>query len=49
MWPHQDDTVTDFNHNDLGVSTPVIVDSSVAPLGPMQFQRDAGPPTNLVQ
>ncbi|XP_044465008.1 protein FAR1-RELATED SEQUENCE 3-like isoform X4 [Mangifera indica] len=47
MWLHQDDTVTNFNHNQLGVSTPVIVDSSVAPLGPMQFQRDAGPPTNL--
>ncbi|XP_044465007.1 uncharacterized protein LOC123195394 isoform X3 [Mangifera indica] len=49
MWLHQDDTVTNFNHNQLGVSTPVIVDSSVAPLGPMQFQRDAGPPTNLLQ
>ncbi|KAJ0113786.1 hypothetical protein Patl1_02631 [Pistacia atlantica] len=47
LWPHLDDTITNFNHNDLGVSAPVIADSSVAPLGPMQFQHDAGSPTYL--
>ncbi|KAJ0053202.1 hypothetical protein Pint_02601 [Pistacia integerrima] len=47
LWPHLDDTITNFNHNDLGVSAPVIADSSVASLGPMQFQHDAGSPTYL--
>ncbi|TXG66471.1 hypothetical protein EZV62_007746 [Acer yangbiense] len=47
LWPHQDDPVTNFNHNDLGASTPVIVDNTVASLSPMLLQRDVSPPDNL--
>ncbi|KAK0602681.1 hypothetical protein LWI29_035918 [Acer saccharum] len=47
LWPHQDDPVTNFNHNDLGATTPVIVDNTVASLSPMLLQRDVSPPDNL--
>lgn len=48
QWPRQDDPITSFNQNDLGVCAPVVADTTVAPMAPMPLQCDFVPPGNVV-
>ncbi|MED6122561.1 hypothetical protein PIB30_040865 [Stylosanthes scabra] len=47
LWPHQDDSLAQLNHNDFGISAPLLPNVNLSGL-PACFQCDTPPAENLV-